>query len=431
MMYAFKVIKRGTCAFARAADELPHDLGGLARPSAAVLGAWAAEVKVVAEHGLMSATVCIDGMCLRTRAPPARRHAELKSTHFNGHYNCWGQTMLTMTGLDGMPLHVFGPMPASESSMVKLLDVRELLLEANVPVVTDSLYSFNTLQTEKSGAKAVRHLFTMGPKTLHKVKCIAFEETLDFSADERRVAKQMLFTTRHLGQWRAVNENFNARLRRFAILQSPYRGQLFSDKEKHQTYVAQPADIMKCVVFLVKYRMIVDKKRLRPTNWHPEPTTLKGEPMPQDFELGYPSIAGSPIPRNGFHLSKIISKLWSSRVKKGKKSKSKRTVSNDDKEAESSDESEDGDVQQWAVKGYVEQGDFFVDPVGTKKPTSRQKSAQRPKLRGQAHLEDKLAVAQLNLQNRMRGTSDRLQKKAQREVDELQEELHALLKTQK
>ena len=432
MMYVVKVMKRGTCALARAADELRQDVGGLAQPTAAQLGAWAAKVKVVAGHGLTSATVCIDGVCLRTRAPPARRHAELKSTHFNGHYNCWGQTMLTMTGLDGMPMHVFGPTPASESNMVNVLNVRDLLLKANVPVVTDSLYAFNTLQTEKSGAKAVQHLFTIGPKTMHKLKFIAFDEKLDFSAEERRVAKQMLFTTRYLGQWRAVNENFNARLRRFSILQSPYRGQLFSEKEKHSTYVVQPADIMKCIVFVVKFRMIVTNKRLRRVDWQPQSTTLKGELMPEDFVVGYPPIAGSPVPRNGYHLSKIITKLWSSRVRKGKKkSKARSEEPNEDDEAEWSEESEDADVEQWAVKGYVEKGDYMVDPVGTARPTSRQKDARRPKLPGQAHLEDKLVAAQLNLQKRMHGTSDRLQKKAQREVNELQAELDALLNTKK
>lgn len=430
MMYLFKVIKRGTCALARAAEELPHEVGGLAQPTAAQLGEWAGKVKVLAEHGLQSAMICINGMCLRTRAPPAHRRGALNSTHYNGHYSCWGQTMLTMTGLDGTPLHVFGPTPASESSLVKLLSVRELLLASGLPVVTDSLYAFNTLKTEKSGEAAVKHFFTMGPKTLNKVKRIAFDESLRFTAVERRVAKQMLFTTRYLGQLRAVNENFNGRLRRFAILQSPYRGQLFSELEKHSTYVAQPANIMKCIIFVVKNRMLFDGKRLRRPDWQPKPTTLADEPMPKNFVVGYPSIAGSPVARNGYHLSRIITKLWSERVPKSKKKskgKDEPILNEDDEAASTSDENEAADVDLWAVKGYVEKGDFMVDPVGTGKTTGRQLDTGHVKLPGQARLEEKLATAELELQNRRNGKSKRMTLKAQHAVDELKAELNALL----
>lgn len=309
--YMNKVICRVVCALARLAHTTPRENGGLARPDARALEAMVTELGSIAQYGLERHVLCIDGLVFRMPAPPKQLQAQLKSMYWNGHYKCWGLTVLTMVNLRGQCVYVTEPTAASEKQLVKsehidvwLRDVRDEI-GRDVGILTDSLYSFNRKGEDES--KMIAHAFSVGPKTLKRLKILAFGA---HDSDELRAqAKQALFSTRYVGQLRAVNENFNRQLRSWKTIgrSTAFRSKFFRLRG-HSKYMPPPRSIVASVCFLVNRRMAA-RNALRPVNWRPKPLMLVDDGPPAGFKYGYGLFGGKEPIMNGHHLAARLLKL--------------------------------------------------------------------------------------------------------------------------
>ena len=298
-MYVRKIVFRCTVALNKLAHAQLDALKGAADFDASDLLQRVSARTQRADSPLYNHLLCADGFLVRLRAPPASLRTELASTHFSVHYNRWGLTVLVCVDTHGKPVFITKPEPMQETSLIKKLELNKVLerveREAGAPIgmLTDSGFAINTDSSDSD----VPHAFTIGPKTLHRLKLVAFGRDLGFSVEEQQLAYQALTSTRYASTWRVVVENFNAMLRTYRVLDVPFRGRVY--RQPLPKYMPRVEHIVASVSFLVTFRMENGGKPLRADDWQPKPLSFDGEPVTDEFEWGYPAVTLTKVVKQG------------------------------------------------------------------------------------------------------------------------------------
>jgi hypothetical protein len=329
--YVTKVIYRCIVATNRAVHNVSYADGGLAKPGEADWAEIVKRCRGVGLYGLENYCLAMDGMVFRIGAPPKSLQSALKGTLWNAHYSHWGYTVLDVCDLFGYSVWVSQPLKMSESEAVSEAGVRVWLqdvtaeLKNDFGVLTDSLYALNLVTTPKD--KRVPHMFSIGPRTLARLKYLAFDETHEIPDEIREQALQALFTTRYVGKLRAVVENRNRQLRCWAILGggTVFRSRLFR-KAGIGKYAPEPLHVVAAVSFMLNRRLMMEKP-LRASDWRPGPLAWRGRAPPDDFKCGYPNFGSDKEMVNKSVLQMQIQKVAG---QYGFKSKRKPAVDDDE-----------------------------------------------------------------------------------------------------
>lgn len=323
--YIIKVIYRCCVAVHKTAHNTPYADGGLCRPGEADWSAIAARCKDVAQYGLENYCLAMDGMVFRIGAPPKAQQSALKSTLWNSHYSHWGYTVLDVCDLFGYGVWVSQPLKMSESEAVGKEGVRLWLqnasktLKGDFGVLTDSLYALNLVDTPKE--ERVNHMFSIGPRTLARLKFLAFDASTTIPDDIRKQALQALFTTRYVGKLRAVVENRNRQFRCWAIVGggTVFRSKLFRKKGVGK-YAPLPEHVVAAVSFFLNRRLAMVKP-LRAPMWRPSALLWRGESPAADFKCFYPDFGSGKEMVNKSVLQMQIQRVASQYGYKSKRSK--------------------------------------------------------------------------------------------------------------
>ena len=136
-------------------------------------------------------------------------------------YAAWGLTVLVLVAVDilGRMVMLSDPIADQEANVLRQCNVEQLLeqiaakLGRSVGVLTDSGLTFNRAGDNPNDL--VAHAFTVGPKTMNRLKHVAFDSQLAafFSSAERAMALRCLLSTRYVSKFRTVVENYNSHLR--------------------------------------------------------------------------------------------------------------------------------------------------------------------------------------------------------------------------
>lgn len=396
--YLVKIIYRCCVALHAVAQQTPHADGGIAKPTLEQLKAVRERCAGIAQYGLENYVIAIDGIIVRTAAPPRELQAQLRPLLWNAHYRHWGFTVLVMCDLRGMSVWTSSALMCDEQTAandegVKMW-LRDMKSELGVDVgyLSDSLYSFNKVH-EPSG-EHVLHMWSMGPGTLKAVKRLAFDHDIEVPDDIRADAVQALYTSRYVAQLRAVEENHNRELRRFAILGNGavFRGRLFSPRGVGK-YMPTPTMIVDNIAFLVNRKQVLGKP-LRAVGWRPKTLLLGGVPPPQDFKCGYPNFGAKTPMVNRSRMQKRIPEVLKQYLPQSKQTSAnaKKTDSDDD-----DDEDDDFDDDDFILE---ERGDYVYDVLKRVAPvelTRRQRAVvenRGKKLERFAVADDALATAE-------------------------------------
>jgi hypothetical protein len=344
--YVTKVIYRCIVATYNAVHNVSYADGGLAKPGDADWAKIVERCRGVGLYGLENYCLAMDGMVFRIGAPPKSLQSALKGTLWNAHYSHWGYTVLDVCDLFGYSVWVSQPLKMSESEAVSEAGVRVWLqdvtaeLKNGFGVLTDSLYALNLVNTPKE--KRVPHMFSIGPRTLARLKFLAFDEAHEIPDDIREQALQALFTTRYVGKLRAVVENRNRQLRCWAILGggTVFRSRLFR-KAGIGKYAPEPLHVVAAVSFMLNRRLMMEKP-LRASDWRPGPLAWRGHVPPDDFRCGYPNFGSDKEMVNKSVLQMQIQKVAG---QYGYKSKRKTAVDDDESVT---------DVDNWSELDGVE-----------------------------------------------------------------------------
>jgi hypothetical protein len=329
--YVTKVIYRCIVATNRAVHNVSYAEGGLAKPGEADWAEIVKRCRGVGLYGLENYCLAMDGMVFRIGAPPKSLQCALKGTLWNAHYSHWGYTVLDVCDLFGYSVWVSQPLKMSESEAVSEAGVRVWLqdvtaeLKNDFGVLTDSLYALNLVTTPKE--KRVPHMFSIGLRTLARLKFLAFDEEHAIPDAIREQALQALFTTRYVGKLRAVVENRNRQLRCWAILGggTVFRSRLFR-KAGIGKYAPEPLHVVAAVSFMLNRRLMMEKP-LRASDWRPGPLAWRGRAPPDDFKCGYPNFGSDKEMVNKSVLQMQIQKVAG---QYGFKSKRKPAVDDDE-----------------------------------------------------------------------------------------------------
>jgi hypothetical protein len=361
--YIVKIVYRCGVALHAVAHKTPHELGGLAKPTPEQLVAIRNRCAGIASHGLEDYAILIDGMILRTPAPPKHLRAALKGTMFNAHYRHWGYTILVMCDLRGMTVWTSPALACDEQTGANdvglrlwLAQTRELL-DANVGYLTDSLYQFNLVDDPRE--ERILHQWSVGPGTLNALKALVSKDSTappEIKAD----AMQSLWTTRLVSELRASIENHNREFREYGPLKQGevFRGRLFSPNGVGK-YMLTPTNIVENIAFVVNQRLL--EKPLRPPGWRPKEPVWGGVPAPAEFKCGYPNFGFKDEMVNRGRMQYRLPKL-AERYVPGYKKK---------KEADDDDSDEDDDMIE-------EKGDYvYMKPKTTVKVQLTKRQAAR------------------------------------------------------
>jgi hypothetical protein len=218
--------------------------------------------------GLEGADVCLDGYFNIIRALHAQH-----GTLWSHRHHAFGVPWLTVTTLFGLSFLNIGPADTvSEQHLLKSSDLREILVELGLGVITDAGFTFNPKQLTPD--KLVKHFFTVGPGTLAWLRALV--STPGVPEEIRMNAKQALHSTSLAAQMRAVVENHNALMRAFPILAHKFRqwgkGGLYSLVLEH---------VVGGLRFVRNRRML--NHPLRAPGWTPQGSTTPGA------KYGYPA----------------------------------------------------------------------------------------------------------------------------------------------
>lgn len=310
--YIIKVIYRCCVAVERTAHKTPYAEGGLSRPGEADWVNIAARCKDVGQYGLENYCLAMDGMVFRIGAPPKTQQNALKGTLWNSHYSCWGYTVLDVCDLFGFGVLVSQPLKMSESAAVGNAGVRlwlqetQAILKGDFGVLTDSLYAINLKDSPKEDR--VHHMYSIGPRTLARLKFLAFDATATIPDDIRKSALQALYTTRYVGKLRAVVENRNRQLRCWAVVGggTVFRSKLFRKKGVGK-YAPLPEHAMAAVSFFLNRRLAM-VKALRAPDWRPSPLLWRDAAPPAGFKCFYPDFESGKEMVNKSLLQSAIQK---------------------------------------------------------------------------------------------------------------------------
>jgi hypothetical protein len=354
--YIVKIVYRCGVALNAVAHKTPHEAGGLAKPTPAQLVAIRERCKGVAQYGLEDYAIIVDGLIVRTHAPPPELRNRLKSTLYNQHYRHWGYTVLVMCDLRGMAVWTSPALQCDEQTGAKDAEISlwlsrtHELLGVDVGILTDSLYSFNLV--DQPAAERILHQWSLGPGTLKACKALVRSDSKapkQIKAD----AMQALFTTRYVATLRVPVENRNRDMRLWGPLTqgAVFRGRLFSPKGIGK-YMLTPTNVVENVAFIVNRRLLI--KPLRAADWRPAPLQWRGQSPPDDFKCFYPTFGYETEMINRSRMQKRLPAIAAKFVQGYRKSK----------KAEDDDDDDDDDNL------IEEKGDFvYLKPKSNVKVT--------------------------------------------------------------
>lgn len=316
----------------------------------------------IAQYGLEKHTVLIDGLIMRTAAPPRDMQDRLRPLLWNQHYRHWGFTILVMCDLRGYAVWTSAALMSDEQTAAKgagvVLWQRDVRADfgTDVGYLSDSLYSFNLKGDAR--ARRVLHMYSMGPATLKAAKQLAFDASGRVPAAIQAQARQALFTSRYVSQLRAVVENRNRLMRTWGVLGAGavFRGRLFSARGVGR-YMPAPTMIVECVAFLLNRRMHLGEP-LRAPDWRPRALLVGNEPPPRDFVCGYPDFNVDEEIVNRGQLQYRIPNLRNKLL--GEPKRKKRRIDDEDDEDDGRDDDDYGVIE--------ERGDYVYDVAKSDKP---------------------------------------------------------------
>jgi hypothetical protein len=354
--YIVKIVYRCGVALNAVAHKTPHEAGGLAKPTPAQLAAIRERCKGIAQYGLEDYAIIVDGIIVRTQAPPVELRDKLKGTLYNKHYRHWGYTVLVMCDLRGMAVWTSPALQCDEQTGAKDEEVAlwlsrtHELLGVDVGILTDSLYSFNLV--DQPADERVLHQWSLGPGTLKACKALVGPDS-KAPKQIRADAMQALFTTRYVATVRVPVENRNRRMRLWGPLTqgAVLRSRLFSPKGIGK-YMLTPTNIVENVAFIVNRQLLI--KPLRAASWRPAPLQWRGQSPPDGFKCFYPNFGHKTEMVNRSRMQKRLPAI--ARMYVPSYSKSKKAEDDDD-------DDEDDDLIE-------EKGDYvYLKPKSTVKVT--------------------------------------------------------------
>jgi hypothetical protein len=262
VMYLKKVITRVISALDRVATSVGRDAGGLGWPTKeelATIRAQQANIKL----SNVTPDYAIDGMHIRIRQPARLARAEQKA-YWNGKHKCWCLMIIVVTDMRGRPVYISDPLPGGEWRVVQDLDIKAKCKETDAAIVGDALYAFNRA-TDKKETNIISY-FTLGPKTVSRLRIIAGDDSLDAAFVEE--AKAELRATKAASRLRVVVENTIARMRHWAILarDSPFRHYVPPGFDA-PTYYIDVVKAARAAIFLASRAMLV--RAPRAVDWKP------------------------------------------------------------------------------------------------------------------------------------------------------------------
>lgn len=381
VMYLKKVITRIISALDRVAQSVRRDEGGLGWPTAeelATIRAQQANIKLPN----VTPDYAIDGMHIRIRQPARLSRAEQKA-YWNGKHKCWCLMIIVVTDMRGRPVYVSDPLPGGEWRVVQDLSIKAKCKETGAAIVGDALYAFNRA-TDKKETNIISY-FTLGPKTVSRLRIIAGDDSLDAAFVEE--AKAELRSTKAASRLRVVVENTIARMRHWAILarDSPFRHYTPPGFEPPIYYI----DVLKAAraaIFLASRAMLV--RAPRAVDWKPN------------------DDGGSA--KYGYHGGPLNAKNVEMRVRslfKMLKPKKKVQIDGEDPDDDSIEWKETGKGGAIDWTKYEEKEDFLVVPQRV--TTARQKKNEAAKASGKEAQHARVAYDALDQAEGVATTSSR------------------------
>lgn len=366
-----KIVRRGTAALGRASRELDRSDGACFTPQYAELAARLDNNRQIAHYGLEKYVLVVDGVVFRLPAPPAEQQEELKAHFYNGHYGCWGLTILVICDLRGRIINISSPYAHGEQAIAKKSRIRDILLEtlkttgAEIGILSDGLYTFNPAGTPPE--EHILHQFTLsnrGIGLLHQLRELAPATASDVD--------QALYTTAAVSQMRVVVENVIALLRDYKVFGGgvTFRGKFWKRQATRRTpdiqsYMPEPQDVARMVAWLVNFRRIQTGIHPRAPTWQPKRSGALVD-VPDDFQVGYPLFGATLPASNASSLTSRLRQLVSSakaslrseRASQSRKSKSSNTISKTKfrKKIDGVDSSADDDISPEAAQRYLARG---------------------------------------------------------------------------